>query len=255
VPDTGLRVPHLLFAAITVTTLLAMLRARARLAALVDRFGLRLALVALAADLALVLLHLATGGADFFYLNAERNLPTWYSTVQLFAVAMAVDRRRRLTAGSGVLAGLMWCCAAGLFAYLALDESLMIHEAVGRNLSAHYFKGFIEAYYQRPVPTASAWPFFYLPLILGALAFLGVFHRRCLARTPAAEQRLFGAGVVLFAGAILAEICGMQLRKSALYPAFLLIEESCELLGATAFLAWAIGTRRLAGAGGGRESA
>jgi hypothetical protein len=235
-------VPQLLFDAIVVATLLAMLRARERLGALAGRQGFRLALAALVADLVLILLHLASGGADFFYLNAERNLPTWFSTVQLFAVAMAVDRKRRLTAAPGALATLTWVCMAALFAYLALDESLMIHERIGRALSARYFQDFLESYYKRPVPTASAWPVFYLPLILGALAFLGVFYRRFLAGAPPPERGMFVAGVALFTAAILAEVIGVQFRESAFYRAFILVEESSELIGATAFLGWAVGT-------------
>ncbi len=235
--------PHILFAAIILVTLLAMLRGRARLAVLADRLGLRIALPALAVDAVLILLHIASGGAEPFYLNAERNLPTWFSTVQLFAVAMAVERRRRHAGAIAGLTAVMWGCAAALFAYLAIDESLMIHEAVGRSLSARYFQGFIEAYYHSPVPTASAWPFFYFPLIIGTLAFLGLFYQRCLAGASSAERALFATGALLFAAAILAEVVGMQLRESAYYAAFLLAEESCELLGATAFLGWAVGTR------------
>ncbi|MDP3940503.1 MAG: hypothetical protein Q8R92_20500, partial [Deltaproteobacteria bacterium] len=76
------------------------------------------------------------------------------------------------------------------------------------------------------------------------LGFLGLFYQRCLAGESRAERALFAAGTLLFAAAILAEVVGMQLRESAYYAAFLLSEESSEMLGATAFLGWAVGTRR-----------
>jgi hypothetical protein len=75
-------------------------------------------------------------GADWqlVKLGEENNIPTWFSSVQLFAIALVLspivardaNRRRPST----------WVLAVvpGLFAFLSLDEVAMIHERIGAAL-------------------------------------------------------------------------------------------------------------------------
>ncbi|MDB5296589.1 MAG: hypothetical protein JWO31_2572 [Phycisphaerales bacterium] len=77
---------------------------------------------------------------SLFDLDAEQNIPTWFSSAQLLLVAALLGvfawarfDRRRLVASAGLVA------AAGLFAALSMDEVACLHENLGGKL-VYYLK-------------------------------------------------------------------------------------------------------------------
>jgi len=229
------------FAVLILVTFAAMIALRGRLNAAAGSLSGRLVLAALAADAMLIALDLASGGYGFFNLNNERNIPTLWSSMQLFGVALLVDGARRGAPAGDRPGRVLWICVAAMFVYLALDESLTIHEHVGKALSSRYFRDFFLRYFERTRPTPAAWVFFYLPVIVLAVVGLGVFHRRCLSVASPAGRLLFALGVGLYVGAIGMELVETKLRHAPIYRMLEVLEESFELVGTTAFLGWAVG--------------
>jgi hypothetical protein len=232
------------FAVLVLLVFGGMLAARGRLLERARASGSQLVLAALAVDAALILLHLATGGHPLFNLNNECDLPTLWSGVQLLGVALLVDGARRSAPRGDRLGRSLWIGLAAMFAYLALDETLTIHEHVGKWLSGIWFRDFFLDYFGRAKPTPAAWVFFYLPVVAGALVGLRVFHRRCLAAAPPAGRMLFVLGAALYAAAIGMELVETRLRHAAVYRMLEVLEESFEMIGTTAFLGWVVATIR-----------
>jgi hypothetical protein len=121
-----------------------------------------------------------------FHLGHENNIPTWFSTVQLFTVAIVMIafavgmvRQREPRA--------RWLFAwAALFLFLSLDEMAMVHERMPEAIKAAFF------------PVTGAWMLVMVP-ILGLLVLgLGLVTRRFWL--PHRDIALmFGGGFALFA--------------------------------------------------------
>jgi hypothetical protein len=121
-----------------------------------------------------------------FHLGHENNIPTWFSTVQLFMVAIVIIalaigmvRRREPRAG--------WLFAwVGLFLFLSLDEMAMVHERMPAAIKAAFF------------PVTGAWMLVMVP-ILGLLVLgLAVVTRRYW-RPHRDVTLMFAGGFALFA--------------------------------------------------------
>jgi hypothetical protein len=84
----------------------------------------------------LEIMHLFPGAISHtiqnrFDLDAEANIPTWYSTILLFMVAQAglfIYLRARQRAGAGILARHFWLGFTLFYAFLSLDDTARIHE-------------------------------------------------------------------------------------------------------------------------------
>jgi hypothetical protein len=171
-------------------------------------------------------------GADYMLgfkrlldLNAERNLPTWFSsTILLTAAALlagiAADRSRAHRRA--------WIFLSLVFVYLSLDEAASIHEMSNAPLRALLHAG----------------PALYFPWIIGGLALAGTvlaIEWRLLCALPRRTAVLFCvAGAIYVAGAVGFEELAAPLYARHVHPgvqaALVVAEESCEMIGVALFI-------------------
>jgi hypothetical protein len=149
-------------------------------------------------------------------LNAEANLPTWFSTVLLAAVsatAFFIYRLEPAPRAGNFLRRHFWATFSTVFAFLSLDEAARIHELIDET---HVGK----------------WVYFYAPA--AALFFLACLYYFLRARAggPQVRRWILTGLVVYAAGALMAEFIGyeMKLTSEALH-AETVIEESLEMIG------------------------
>jgi len=165
-------------------------------------------------------------------LNAEANLPTWFSSSLLLLCALLLGLvaavRRRL---ADPLAR-HWLAAAVIFALLSLDEAAAIHELSVKPLRA-------------ALGASGALHFTWVvPGALFAFAF-ALANVRFLRSLPARTRRAFLlAGALYLAGTLGMEMVGgvYHASRQALSPAYravVVVEEVLEMLGLVLF-AWAI---------------
>jgi hypothetical protein len=215
----------------------------------VERTCVALALASVALVLVGVVTNIAYATADrapdrfqrFVDVNAEGNLPTWFSVVLMSAGAVAVwvvaqQRRRSRSADAGA-----WYALAAVVALMSLDEMVSLHEAAG-----HVLRNQIDV----PVLGKYAW------IIPGAVATL--FASRVLLRAVGslptiARRRLVGAASLFIGAALGIEVLealllnddhnylgdGMHVLTGA--------QECFEMLGAVLFLYAVLGEIRRVG--------
>lgn len=183
-----------------------------------------------AVSLAARLLHPAsTGFVHLFDLDAEENIPTWYSSfgmgvsfLLLAAIAWIRHRsNRREQLGH-------WIFLSATFACLSAEEIIGLHEALGLRLHAlWHLTGFF----------AFAWV-----IPAGAMVFLfALAYARFLAALPPASRRQFlVAGGIYVLGALGMEMVGGEVatlytRDSLAYLLACHLEEFLELGGIALF--------------------
>lgn len=158
-----------------------------------------------------------------FDLDAEGNIPTWYSSFALLAAAVLlgiiaghVRRRQQPYAGH-------WQALAILIGVLSIDEIAQLHEHLGRLHEVWKTHGL----------------FYFAWVIPGALAALatGVIFLRFLLHLPAATRHRFVVAAVVFCGGALgveaisgwrAETMGMNNMTASLIAT---VEEDMEMIG------------------------
>jgi asparagine N-glycosylation enzyme membrane subunit Stt3 len=164
-----------------------------------------------------------------FNLDAENNLPTWFSTICLFlcALALAVIGLAEWRRQGPLFA--YWFGLAGTFVLLSVDEAASFHEMLARPLeSAWHTGGFFRF----------AWV---IPGGLFVIVFVLVFSS-FLRRIPAETRRHFVvAGLVYCSGCLGMEmIAGKYLSISGPpdfnYSLMAILEESLEMIGEILFL-------------------
>lgn len=171
-------------------------------------------------------------------LDAEGNVPSWYSSTQLFCVAVVVGviawrefRWRRLGTWPLLLATL-------LFAFLSADEGAEIHERVAAGID-RVFGGRAHTV----APRTGVWVFILGPtlLIFGlALAWAG---RGYLLRDRVATAIGLAGGAIFLGAAVGLETYSNYLRVGGGYLTEVCVEEVSEMVGVTLML-W--GAARLA---------
>ncbi len=199
----------------------------------------RIAMIFLSISLIMVIGHIGgrisdhfygrTFGFYFFDLNREDSIPTFVSSMGLgvcslllFVVAYLVKQNH----SSGFL---YWVGLAVLFLYMAIDETVRIHEKLGGPLRGVYDP---EALYDM------VWLIPYGILVL----LVGVVYLRFVLRLPRETKVLFIiSGLVYLTGVAGFEYLGG--RQDALYgvgnfayQAFVVLEEGLELLGMGIFM-------------------
>ena len=169
-----------------------------------------------------------TGLVWFFSLGSDGNVPTFYSSFAillcaalLLGIAIGDLRERKIPAA-------YWFGLAVIFAFLAADEMLMLHERL------------IE-----PVRDAldTSGLFYYawiIPYGVALLVFLVVYLRFLLLLPKRTAALFVTAGVLFVAGAIGLEMFGgMQAethgKENVVYVALQTIEELLEMIGIALF--------------------
>lgn len=163
---------------------------------------------------------------DLLSVNVEESIPTWFSTLLLFATAVllffiwGVKRRQQAALTP------YWLGLAITFVYLSMDEGAAIHETVVDPLSQAFNPtGYL----------TFAWQIIFFPLVL----LFALIYLRFLWRLPRRTAKLMvAAGIVYVGGAVFIEAIsanqwylhdGVTFR----YLAIATVEEWFEMLGAT----------------------
>ena len=197
----------------------------------------------LACDFLLPLLYLANWwglGASshtlttLLDLGGEANLPTWYSSMQLFVVAMILSACVYVRWSESKTVPWVLVLLAGLFAALSLDEIAQIHEMIGFRTDVllpggdrrHSIFG-----------QTGVWMFVLgIPIFAGVLAL--VFRLKKLLRGQGRIVRIFFAATVVYFGSALGlEALVNFIPAGGLASALQVCLEECgEMTGATLYL-------------------
>ena len=169
-----------------------------------------------------------------FNVDAERNIPTYFSVLLmlfaalLLAVIAALNQKQRVPHVS------KWASLSFGFLFMAFDEAFQVHERLispvramlgDRNLGVFYF----------------AWVIPGIALVL----LLGLFFLRFLLHLPATVRlRLLVAAILYIGGAIGVELIGgryaeLHGEENWTYSMITTVEESLEMAGLIVFI-WAL---------------
>jgi hypothetical protein len=164
-----------------------------------------------------------------FYVGAEYNFPTWFSSFSLLTSAVIILIIAYIQHVQQEPYTLHWLGLAGFFALFSLDEYVTLHEAAGAILR-DFFDLTGVFYY--------AWP------ILGAIGigFVTIFYWRFVAALPLRTRQLFILStLVIVGGAMGVEIIQgyytyLQGPANLGYELIAYLEESLELSGMALFI-------------------
>lgn len=198
----------------------------------------------LSADVALALLYLflflqgnplGNDRPGMFDMDGEGNIPAWYSSTKLFAVALCAYFYGRLVLLNDKWAGGLVLMGAVLFAYLSMDEGATLHEKIGDRFNMLVTGGALN---EKPVfETTGLWMVFLGPPLFLALVG-GVFYLRRRLSIPANIFAKALAGILLF---VIAAAPGDILVNYFTGDALVIqtaVEELSEMVGVTLVL-WA----------------
>ena len=168
-----------------------------------------------------------------FDLDLEANIPTWYSSTQLFAIGLSFWFIARFAWQGDIKVEHLLLILAAAFVYFSLDECAGIHEKITGTLRRFdmllHFKG-----------SHGIW----IPLYLSAGAvFCAVFFRQGLALYHAYPREVWlfiaGAGIFLF-GTVVMEVLGYEFSPGHVKNLFYFVEngveEFSEMLGESIML-------------------
>lgn len=161
---------------------------------------------------------------QWFDLDIEYNLPSWYSALAIFASALlflviAVSRESRLD-----YVKLCWFGLGLIFLFLSADEAFQLHEALGDKVETQVV----------------ATGLFYFPWVipyLSLLVLLAAFYVRFLFLLPRkTAKRLVLAAALFLTGAVVFDMLGGREAElngydSITYCVLYTIEEVLEMLG------------------------
>lgn len=173
-----------------------------------------------------------TGVGRLFTLDAESNLPTWFSSALLLAAALLLWLlgRQGATEGGQRVRG-YWYGLATIFTFLSIDETAQMHESLTERLRA-------------VVPTEGA---LYYGWVIPAALFVmvvGLVYLRFLRLLPSRTAGLMAlAGALYVGGAVGMEMVGAWLdftgrfRIGSLgYTLVTMMEETLEMAGVILFV-------------------
>ncbi len=172
----------------------------------------------------------AHGLVPLFDLNAEANLPTWYSSMLLFAGALAAGwiARARWTAGDAFR--LQWAALAGVLLFFSAEEVAGLHEQISAALQAALGLGGLLFY---------AWV---IPGLLAVIVLGAFFFRFFRQFNPSFRRGLILGAALYFGGALGVEMLGGALesaqgtRDTLAYALLAAVEEGLEMFGAVVVL-------------------
>lgn len=187
------------------------------------------ALGALALYSTFVLRHGSVHGlVPMFLLNAEGNIPTFFSSANLMFSSIVLFVAGGSAKQSGRPFAIAWIALGLVAMFLAVDEGVQIHELLDRN--REWTKGFFKA----SGFLAGPWVVVYGTLVLGFL----VGFARFFLHLPPKYKLLFSFGAAMFVGASIGlEMIGAQVwtasGKSLSFEIVNWIEEVFEMSAVT----------------------
>lgn len=156
-----------------------------------------------------------------FDINAEGNIPTWYSTALLLCISLTAFRIQRLQhqrSAADLAQRVFWYILMAVFLYLSLDEAAQLHALIDQL-------------------DHTKWIFFYAPLALAFFVY-SVYHWRQQPRGDSAPFAWIVGGITLYligAGVMEWVSYSFMLSETAQYVEYIL-EEGMEMLGAIGVL-------------------
>lgn len=146
-----------------------------------------------------------------FDLNAEANIPTWFSTVLLFSVSLCslgIYILRKNTPQPRIF----WLMFSGVYCFLSLDEAARLHEIID-------------------VATSIKWVFVYAP-VAGIFFIICAYHL-IKNENKTLRQWILGGLVVYATGGLFSEFIGYSFYPLSplLQQAEFVIEEALEMIG------------------------
>ncbi|HET7314436.1 hypothetical protein [Salinisphaera sp.] len=162
----------------------------------------------------------------WFDMDSEKNIPTWFSTVQLFFIASLCATYWRGLEERHLRR--FYLLAALAFAFLSMDEAAQLHEGIARLARK------VGAMYADPTPGLELWMVIY-PAV--AIAGAALFWREVAAflRDKRGNAILFGGVIIYLGGVIGFEALAVMFIPTGthnwLSGTEVALEEGSELLG------------------------
>jgi len=186
-------------------------------------------------DVVIVLLHILFGKVnDFYNLDKEYNLPSFYSAIKLISIGaisfvIFIFAKKKLVRKKWQEI-YSWIALGLLFIYLGFDEFFTIHEkTIGYLNPALLVKlGWFSNH-------VFYWVMLFLPFIILALVLFYYFIKTILTRFHLVRI-FFIVGASFFALVIFSEFLGGFMEGNVGYV-IMTLEESFEIFGASSFLA------------------
>jgi len=165
-------------------------------------------------------------------IETEQTVATWYSSIQLFAVAVLLGAFAWGMQARGERDRWLLLPPA-LFLFLSADEVIEVHEYVGYKLFSQEQRAGSAFDY------VGIWGFVLGPIFLAVVGWIGWHGRRHLRGLPRVRRRYI-LGLLLFAGgaAFVDEAANFVQVGGAAHALQVLVEEVAEMAGVT-FILWA----------------
>lgn len=195
-------------------------------------FMLVLVAVVCFASLVANMLYIASGSqsdlvfraVQFFSVEAERSIPTWYSSFALMCCAVLLALIAYQKGRVSDPYKWHWRGLTGIFVYLSLDEAVSLHEELDKVMES--LLGQVEGL---PYPWVIAGGF--------AVVIVGALFLRFWLHLPTLYRWLFvGAAALFVGGSIVFEVIGGSMRGSTLYTVMVHLEELFEMGGVVLFI-------------------
>src|SRR4029453_6872363 len=212
----------------------------------------RIFLTALSCELILAALYwldLASGYSfqllhGLFDLDSEGNIPAWFSSCQLFAVAIAYFSCARRKGTESRPSRVLFILAGIAALYVSSDETAQIHERVHALIGARYIDW---------VPPFIVQNFFFAMVFVAVLVSIGQMLSKDLLALWTHHRRIVfltvvGAAIGLTGGMVV-ESVGYQIPPThpILYRVEVTVEEFMEMFGASVILLDGLQLRRRLG--------
>ena len=171
---------------------------------------------------------------NFFDLNGETNLPSWFSAGQLALIGVLIVAFAAAHLRRGARAAWSLVIAGTGFLFLSLDEVTSLHENVG------YWLDRFQHRRGTALHETGYWMVICAPVFLAFIVLLGLGARRYLrGRTRVVVKFAVGVAIFLAAAAGVEALSNFVAPHGAGARALVLLEEMGEMLGATTML-WGV---------------
>jgi hypothetical protein len=168
------------------------------------------------------------GLVPLFNMYEEANLPTWFSSLNLFFAALLLYVNAQAARIAGEQWRKHWLGLAGVFLFLSIDEAALLHEKIGA-----IFKAGIAAESMR-----SAWMYPFAAMV----GVIGLIYVRFLLALPTFYRVMFVLSAGLFVGGavgleiIEAKYVWVTRSELITFSVLVGIEEALEMSGIVLFI-------------------